>query len=217
MEKIACGAHHTLAITSDGNAIGWGSNQNMQLSHEREVAKPENPLLVSYTPIRIDRSKRRSPDMMANIITDVAAGDHFSVFVTRNKANDETEVFACGNNLNGELGVGYMRHVQDVTKIEGLSNFTIQSAEKGKDPNVRIQAISCGKSHCMALLNIGTVLEWGSNVRGQMGNKKRVCAENPLVINKFQFSKVKSISCGYDNSAVVTYLQEKKEAQSKSN
>jgi len=137
-------------------------------------------------------------------VTDIAAGEGFSVFVTRNKQNEETEVFACGNNLNGELGVGYMRHVLDVTKIEGLSNYKFDGGKPGQDTNIRVETISCGKNHCMALLNIGAILEWGSNIRGQMGNKKRVAAENPLVVNKFQNSLIRSISCGYDNSCVVT-------------
>lgn len=30
--KVACGANHSLAITSEGHLYGWGSNSNMQLS-----------------------------------------------------------------------------------------------------------------------------------------------------------------------------------------
>jgi alpha-tubulin suppressor-like RCC1 family protein len=36
---------------------------------------------------------------------------------------DETEIFSCGHNLKGELGIGYLRHVGDLIKIEGLSNY----------------------------------------------------------------------------------------------
>lgn len=141
--------------------------------------------------------------MNTHMITDIAAGQGFSIFVTRNKQNDETEVFGCGVNLNGELAVGYLRHILDVTKIEGLSNYRIN--DKENDPNIRIKAISCGHNHCMAMLDIGAVLEWGSNIQGQLGNKKRVSAENPLVIGKFKKSRIANISCGYDSSALITY------------
>ena len=119
--------------------------------------------------------------MNTHQVTDVAAGDGFSMFVTRNKQNDETEVFGCGLNLNGELAVGYLRHIMDVTKVEGLSNYRIN--DKKDDPNIRVKSISCGNNHCMALLDIGAVVEWGSNLHGQLGNKKRVSAENPVVID----------------------------------
>lgn len=140
--------------------------------------------------------------MNTHIITDIAAGGQSSMFVTRNKQNQETEVFGCGLNLNGELAVGYLRHIQDVTKVEGLSNYRINGKEG--DTNVRIKTISCGLNHCMALLDIGVVLEWGSNLRGQLGNKKRVSAENPVVVGRFKKSNIKSINCGYDSSAIIT-------------
>ena len=127
------------------------------------------------------------------------------MFVTKNKQNNETEVFGCGLNLNGELAVGYFRHILDVTKVEGLSNYRINNKED--DPNIRVKAITCGNNHCMATLDIGVVLEWGNNTHGQLGNKKRVSAENPVVINKFKKSIIKNITCGYDSSAVITVDQ----------
>ena len=36
-----------------------------------------------------------------NIVTNIAAGGEFSIFVTRNKLNNETELFGCGHNLRG--------------------------------------------------------------------------------------------------------------------
>ncbi len=35
-------------------------------------------------------------------------------------------MFGCGHNLKGELGVGFLRHVTDNVKLEGLSNYSIQ-------------------------------------------------------------------------------------------
>lgn len=176
----------------------------MQLSHEKEVAKSDNPMLAVFSPIRIDRSKSSViEDMTSNTVTDIAAGDAFSMFVTKNNSNKETEVFGCGLNINGELGVGYLRHVLDVTKVEALSNFIFK--ENKDDPNIRVDQISCGKNHCVALLNIGAVLEWGSNLKGQLGNKKRVPSENPLIISRLQKKLVKSISCGYDSTSVIVY------------
>jgi len=35
-------------------------------------------------------------------------------------------VFGCGHNLKGELGAGFLRHLVDIVKIEGLSNYKIK-------------------------------------------------------------------------------------------
>lgn len=39
-----------------GNLYGWGSNSTMQLSHEDEFSKMKNPLICSYTPLRITKN-----------------------------------------------------------------------------------------------------------------------------------------------------------------
>lgn len=57
MTKIVCGSHHTLAISDDGSAYGWGSNSHMQISQELEYSRADNPFLVSFRPIKIERGK----------------------------------------------------------------------------------------------------------------------------------------------------------------
>lgn len=163
----------------------------------------ENPILTLFTP------KKLSTNLSDNYVEDFAAGDEFSIFVTKNKINNETEVFGCGHNLHGELGLGYLKHVSDIAKVESLSNYKIKTKD-GSEQDIRIKEISCGHNHCMALLNIGAVMEWGANEYGQLGNKKRVFSENPLIINRFEKENVLGISCGFNNSAVITENIEKK-------
>ena len=102
------------------------------------------------------------------MITDVAAGGNFSIFVTTSRIDKEVEVFGTGFNVFGELGLGIISHVSDVTKIERLSNFQVKD-EKGNLENVKVDQIECGSNHCMLLFNLGAILEWGANEYGQMG------------------------------------------------
>lgn len=37
--------------------------------------------------------------------------------ISRNKLNDSYEVHTFGNNLKGQLGIGEIRHVRNVTKV----------------------------------------------------------------------------------------------------
>jgi len=148
-----------------------------------------NPLLAVFEPLRVSKK-------MENIrVYDAAAGEGYSIIVGENKESKETEVYGCGFNLHGECGSGYLKHVTDVMKIEALSNYTLTNKNKGTEI-VKIDQISCGNNHCMALLNIGAVMEWGENEFGQLGNKKRVFSEHPLIIGFFKNQTHLFINCG---------------------
>lgn len=103
-----------------GGLYGWGSNASMQLSHEEEFSKVRSPLLCSYSPIKITRN------LGSSAVTHLAAGSDFSVVVTTNSADGSCEVFSFGNNLKGQLGLGRVQHVKDVTKVASLSNFVVR-------------------------------------------------------------------------------------------
>jgi alpha-tubulin suppressor-like RCC1 family protein len=174
IKKIACGANHTLAVgqgtfsrlKADGVLYGWGSNSQMQLSHSVEFSQAAEPLIAAYQPLRIQTGLENST------VTDVAGGENFTIAVTKNKRNfprfiavtSETEVFGTGFNSHGQLGAGFVRHISDVVKIEGLSNYKNYTAKGQED--VTIKQLSCGDNHCMALLSLGAVLEWGANEYG---------------------------------------------------
>jgi len=193
--KITCGSNHTLAINMDGVVFGWGSNSNIQLSHQQEFSAAENPLIAVFSPIRIEKN------LGPVVVTDIAAGDEFSIFVGRNRYTGESELYGCGHNLHGELGTGNLSHIQEVTKIQSLSNYKVKTPDGDKD--IKIDQLSCGKNHCMALLNIGPALIWGANEHGQLGNRKRVFSENPIVVGNLTSENILKISCGFDNSAII--------------
>ncbi|EGR26934.1 phosphatidylinositol 3- and 4-kinase family protein, putative [Ichthyophthirius multifiliis] len=195
--KVACGKNHSLAVTQEGNLYGWGLNQNMQLSQELEFSKGEEPLVCLYEPLQIKKNLEFSK------IVDVAAGEAHTMIVSVNRQNEETEVFGCGYNNKGELGVGLLRHICDVEKVDGLSNFKIQDKD-GQYKNVRIKKIVCGDRHCLALIDeLGVVMEWGDNENGQLGNKKRAFTEFPVIQQKFKNEKVLNVCAGENSSAVI--------------
>ena len=77
--KIASGQNHNLAVDEGGNLYGWGSNSVMQLSHEEEFSKMNNPLICTYTPLRIAKGLDNSR------INEIVAGDDFSILSTENR------------------------------------------------------------------------------------------------------------------------------------
>jgi len=196
IKKICAGMHHSLAVGEYGEFYGWGSNSKMQLSHEVEYGKAQDPLMAAFSPLRIEKNL----SMLKG--DDVAAGEDFSIFVGRNRNSDETEVYGCGHNLKGELGIGVLRHVVDVTKNDGLSNMVVKTDDGQK--NIRIDNIKCGLQHCITSLNIGAILSWGSNDYGQLGNRKRTFSENPIWMKTFESYNIKNVCAGDSSSAVIT-------------
>lgn len=79
--------------------------------------------MAFFEPVLIDHNFR------THTVVDMAAGDEFSIIVTINNQNDETEVFGCGHNLKGELGIGFLRHITDNVKLEGLSNYSMEESK----------------------------------------------------------------------------------------
>ena len=67
----------------------------------------------------------------------------------------------------------------------------------------QIEGLKCGDFHCQTYLNIGCILEWGSNDEGQLGNRKRAFSENPIWMKTFENENVKGIYAGESSSCVI--------------
>ena len=63
--------------------------------------------------------------------------------------------------MKGQLAIDEIRHLKDITKVDKLSNYIMKI--KNKSEVVTIEQVQCGRNHCIALLNVGIVMEWGDN------------------------------------------------------
>lgn len=93
-------------------------------------------------------------------VVDAAAGEEFSIFVAQGKKNGKIyeQVFACGNNLKGSLGINRTSHVQDLTIVPDLSDIF----DELNEPRF-VNHIQCGRRHCLATFDFGGFLYWGDN------------------------------------------------------
>lgn len=154
-----------------------------------------NPLISSPQPIKISKK------LDYNTIKSIAAGEDFSILITENRQDNSAEVFSCGSNLRGQLAIDEIRHIKDISKINKLSNYVLKT--NGEERKVSIDQIECGKNHCIALLNIGYIMEWGDNERGQLGNKKRSPSLAPILLKDFTGKKVVGVFAGENSSGVI--------------
>lgn len=120
-------------------------------------------------------------------LSDFSYGFDHVVGLTRRKT-----IYCWGHNRYGQLGNGTRENSHKPELIEFLSDENIID-------------IKCGAYHSLALTNNGEVYAWGGNQCGQIGNKSELLYQlTPHRFEKFDFEKIKAISCGCEHSLVLS-------------
>lgn len=108
-------------------------------------------------------------------VTAIAAGGSHSLALLNNGT-----VMAWGDNESGQLGSGSSAEDSDVpVAVKGLTG---------------VKAISAGASFSLALLSNGTVMAWGENESGELGNGKAGASNVPVAVKNLK--GVSAISAG---------------------
>jgi alpha-tubulin suppressor-like RCC1 family protein len=141
--RTAAGRFHTLALTTDGTLVGWGSNGSGQLG--------TGGLGTALQPVAVDRS-----GVLADkVIVAIAAGENYSMALCA-----DGTLAAWGANGVGQLGDGTTTNRTRPTAVAFPAIFA------GKV----VAAIACGRSHTVAILADGTLAAWGYNTDGGLGD-----------------------------------------------
>ncbi len=135
VRAIAAGNSHMLALKGDGTVWAWGANGNGQLGNGS----------INPTNLAIQVGS------LTGIAAIAAAGSQSFAL------QSDGTVFAWGLDSNGQLGDG-MPLPQQTTPV------TIFGTGSG------VMAIAAGSSHTLALMGDHTVLAWGSDFNGELGN-----------------------------------------------
>ena len=173
--QISGGLSHTAALLSDGTARTWGNNGEGQLGNGSTSESPV-PLAVPG---------------LSNVVA-ISAGSEHTLALLSNGT-----VMAWGGNYYGQLGLGSSTGPEDCSGapcsktpllVPGLSN---------------VIAISAGYDFSLALLADGTVMAWGSDDYGQIGDgvgseSGCLCADHPIPVP--QLSGAIAISAGQNIS-----------------
>lgn len=213
VKKIACGNCHTI-ILNDKNEI-WinGSNNFGQLGCGNNYNHNRN------TEIKIDKN--------IGTIKNISCGDCYSVI-----QNNKNEVYVCGWNTFGQLGINSYENINRFRKIEydfgniknilcgdshtmiynekdeiyvcgwnaygqlGIDNYKSTSYfEKIERDFGNIKNISCGSNHVMVCNEKNEIFACGQNIEGQLGlgdNRNRKNFEKI----EYDFGIIQNISCG---------------------
>jgi alpha-tubulin suppressor-like RCC1 family protein len=168
---IAAGSNHSLVLKSDGTVLAWGSNASGQLGDGTTVSKS--------SPVQVNGLGSGS-----GVIAIAAGVDHSLAL----KADGT--VLAWGGNSSGQLGDGTTTQRNSAVQVSGL----------GPSSSVIAIAIGLG-SHCLALKADGTVLAWGSNSSGQLGDGTTTLRLSPVPVSGLgSGSGVVAITAGGNHS-----------------
>ena len=139
---IAAGQSFGLVLKRDGSVLGWGNGTSGQLG-DGTTSKQSAP-----TPVQ-------SLGSGSGVIA-LSAGEAFSMVLKQ-----DGSVWAWGNNQSGQLGDG-----------TAPSDHHVPVRVKGLGRGSGAVAIATGNSFAYALLDDGSVMSWGNNQSGQIGNGK---------------------------------------------
>uniref|UniRef100_A0A667Y3I8 RCC1 and BTB domain containing protein 2 n=1 Tax=Myripristis murdjan TaxID=586833 RepID=A0A667Y3I8_9TELE len=104
--EVACGSHHTIALTTDGEVYAWGYNNSGQVGSGSTANQP--------TPRRV------SSCLQNKVVVNIACGQLCSMAVL-----DNGEIYGWGYNCNGQLGLGNNGNQQTPCRIAALQGVNI--------------------------------------------------------------------------------------------
>jgi alpha-tubulin suppressor-like RCC1 family protein len=152
VSSIAAGDAHALALMADGTALAWGSDTNGQLGRGTisGIPIPVQPIGLGTGSGAISLASRAQSTLTLR--------------------SDGT-VLAWGSNANGQLGDGTLDNQNTPVSVACRVGDAPGSAFCSGTGQLRgVSEIARGVSHSLAVLVDGTVLTWGANTNGQLGD-----------------------------------------------
>ena len=151
VKALAAGYEHSLALLSDGSVVAWGDDNLGELGNNAPGSEQATPVVVHGL---------NNVGTLSGV-TAIAAGYQHSLALL-----SDGSVVAWGDDSKGQLGDNHTTYEQDTpVAVHGLNN----SGTLGN-----VIAIAAGQYHNLALLNDGSVIGWGADNYGQLGDTTAV-------------------------------------------
>jgi alpha-tubulin suppressor-like RCC1 family protein len=160
---ISAGDFHGVALRSDGTTLTWGSNASGQLGN--------GTIFASTVPVQTFGLGSGSG------VIALASRAQFSLAL-----RSDGSVLAWGSNINGQLGDGTNTNRITPVQVVCRSGDVPGSAFCSNAGYLQgVTAIAAGNSSfSLAALNDGTMLAWGANVNGQLGDGSTTQRNTPV-------------------------------------
>lgn len=184
IQGITTGSQHTVVWQREESVFVWGRGTEGQLGYGN--AGIENTVDIH---VGDESSKPQRCPLPENVsIKSVTAGDSHTLFVSR-----QGKVYACGNNMSGQLGLGQDKKCQVKPKRvdAGLKEETIA-------------VISAGNAHSAAVSSHGKLYTWGAGWHGRLGHGNTKNMYIPKTVSWFGYKIVTDVECGFAHTLALT-------------
>jgi YD repeat-containing protein len=155
-KATANGVYFSLALLSNGTVKSWGENERGELGNGTTT-------------------NTNLPGAVKNVSTATA------ISATANTALallSNGTVMAWGDNSGGQLGDGTTTGPEKCEEERvACSTFPVEVKEL-----TNVKAIAEGGTHSLALLENGTVMAWGENYDGQLGDGNQTSTDTPVAV-----------------------------------
>lgn len=128
LKKVASGAHHTLALTTQGKIYAWGDPESGKIGRML-ITRNKNSAAL-----QIEKISARDAQ-------DVFAGNHHSFYI-----NSKGNVYGWGLNNHGQLGVGHKENISLPEQVKGLQGQNVVMMAGGEHHSIAVTAE--GKVYC---------------------------------------------------------------------
>ena len=169
---VAAGTNHTVFVTDKGKVFACGNGEGGQLG----LGVNE---YTQHTPQEITA-------LSDHLVTDVAAGECHTVFVT-----DKGKVFACGNGECGQLGLGNEENHYTPQEVTVLSEH-------------HVIGVALGGYHTVFVTDKGKVFACGLGRYGKLGLGNKDDQNTPQEITALSGHCVVGVAAGNRHTVFVT-------------
>jgi alpha-tubulin suppressor-like RCC1 family protein len=177
---ISAKENSSLILSREGQVFGFGNNSMGQLGLENRVNV--------MTPTLIEHFNHLTED--PQVIVDLSTGGDHSLFL-----NSQGQVFSCGSDEVGQLGLGGGINSRSIPTLIGLVNTHLPYQKA--NPFI---TVSAGGSHSLILDIQGRVFGFGNNIFGQLGLDDTRNRSIPTLVDNFP--NIIAISAGTSHSLI---------------
>ena len=178
VKAIAAGYRYSMALMDDGTVLAWGDNASGSLGIGKDyrdygLSSPGDGPAVEAFPVRVVGPG--GEDYLTGVAAIALSAHSRSSYARLNDGS----VWAWGDNRWGALGID--KDTGDY-EDEPYEVYPVRVWGPGGAGYLSgVKSIAPGRMHVLALLNDGSVLAWGDNWLGQLGNGYEV-GDSPVPI-----------------------------------
>ncbi|KAL3529964.1 hypothetical protein ACH5RR_009286 [Cinchona calisaya] len=184
IELVACGEHHTCAVTLSGDLYTWGDGQFGLLGHGNEVSH--------WVPRRVNGP------LEGIHVSSISCGPWHTAIVT-----SAGQLFTFGDGTFGVLGHGDRRSISKPREVESLKGLRTVRAACGVWHTAAVVEVMVGNSSS-SNCSSGKLFTWGDGDKGRLGHGDKEPKLVPTCVAALVEPNFCQVACGHSLTVALT-------------